>query len=153
MKELKTEIIIRAPRSGVWQVLTDFNRYAEWNPFITSSQGKAVVGTQLTNQMQSGDKTFTFKPKLTQVDPEQYLEWLGHLAIPGLFDGRHYFRLEAIEPELTQLTQGERFSGILSGLILKRIAEDTRHGFIAMNRALQQRAEAMQTTTVSSSRR
>ncbi len=141
MKELTTEIIINAPRTIVWQVLTDFSRYADWNPFIVSSEGQAVVGTRLVNRMQQGDKTFTFKPTLTRVEEAGYLEWLGHLIIPGLFNGRHYFRLEEIKLRVTKLTQGEHFSGILKGIILKSVAERTRAGFIAMNRTLKQRAE------------
>ena len=141
MKELITEVIINAPRSVVWQVLTDFDHYADWNPFIVSSQGQAIENTRLVNSIQQGDKTFTFKPTLTRVEQPEYLEWLGHLIIPGLFDGRHYFRLEEVKPGVTQLTQGERFGGILRGIILKSAAANTRAGFIAMNRALKQRAE------------
>lgn len=141
MKELITEIIINAPQHTIWQVLTDFDHYAKWNPFILSSEGKAVVNTRLVNRMKQGEKVFTFKPTLTRVEKETYLEWLGHLIIPGLFDGRHYFRLEAVKPGVTKLIQGERFGGLLRGIILKSMAEHTRAGFIAMNRALKQRAE------------
>ena len=147
--KLKAEIIIRAPRNVVWQILTDFDRYAEWNPFIVSSWGRPVVGTQLINQMRQGKQTLTFKPYLTQVEPEQYLEWLGHLFVSGLFDGRHYFRLEEKEETVTKLTQGEHFTGILSGIIMKRIREETYQGFVAMNRALQQRAETNQMVAAS----
>lgn len=148
MKELITEIIIRAPRATVWSVLTEFNHYSEWNPFIVASEGQAVVGTRLVNQMQQGDKVFTFKPKVTRVEEAAYLEWLGYLGMPGLFDGRHYFRLEENEPGVTKLIHGEYFSGVLSRLILKRIAEDTRGGYVAMNRALKDRAEQRSAATV-----
>ena len=141
MRELTAEIIIQAPQTAVWQVLTDFAHYADWNPFIIASEGKAVVGTRLTNRMRQGDKTFTFKPKVTQVEEAVYFEWLGHLGVPGLFDGRHYFRLEALTPETTKLIQGEYFGGLLSSIILKRIAENTHAGFVEMNRALKKRAE------------
>ncbi len=141
MRELITEIIICAPRATVWSVLTNFSAYTDWNPFIISSAGQATVGTQLVNKMQQGEKTFTFKPKVTAVVEAEHLEWLGHLFIPGLFDGRHYFRLEEVDAHTTKLIHGEYFSGLLSGIILKRIEDDTRHGYILMNRALKQRAE------------
>ena len=93
--ELHTEIDIDATPEVVWQVLTDLDRYVEWNPFITSSAGIARVGERLVNRMEPpGGRPITFKPKVTVVEEGQTLEWLGRLAVPGLFDGRHRFELE-----------------------------------------------------------
>jgi len=150
MKELTTEIIINATAEQVWQVLTDFAAYHKWNPFIVSSSGKAVEGTRLTNQMKQGDKTMTFSPKLVNVEESHRLEWLGHLWVPGLFDGHHIFVIEELGPQQIKLIQQEKFSGLLRGLIMKQIAESTQAGFIAMNRALKERVER-QTIPASSS--
>jgi len=38
---IATEILIQAPPTRVWQVLTDFGAYPQWNPFIVSLQGEA----------------------------------------------------------------------------------------------------------------
>ncbi|WKN40766.1 SRPBCC domain-containing protein [Tunicatimonas pelagia] len=141
MKELTTEIIINASAKRVWQVLTNFSAYQEWNPFIVSSSGKALKGSRLTNQMKQGDKTMTFSPKLISVEENRRLEWLGHLWIPGIFDGHHIFVIEEIAPQQVKLIQQEKFSGLLRGLIMKQAGETTQAGFIAMNRALKERAE------------
>ena len=50
--ELHTEIDIDATPEAVWQVLTDLDGWADWNPFITSSIGKAAVGEELSNRME-----------------------------------------------------------------------------------------------------
>ncbi len=34
---LHTEIDIEAPPETVWRILTDLERYGEWNPFVVSS--------------------------------------------------------------------------------------------------------------------
>ena len=141
MKKLTAEIVINASPIAVWSTLTNFARYSAWNPFIVASQGQAVVGTRLVNQMKQGDKVSTFRPRVTQVTEKVYLEWLGHLGIPGLFDGRHFFRLEALASDTTKLIQGEYFSGLLSGMVMRKIGEQTHAGFIAMNRALKEQAE------------
>ena len=150
MKELTTEIIINASAEQVWQVLTNFSAYREWNPFIISSSGEAIEGNQLTNQMKQGDKTMTFKPRLVKVEKNRRLEWIGRLWVPGLFDGHHIFIIEQLAPQQVKLIQKEKFSGLLRGLIMKQIAETTQAGFVAMNRALKERAEH-QTIPVSSS--
>ncbi len=46
--KLHTEIIIEAPVNYVWQVLSDFAKYKDWNPFILSVTGNLIVGEKLT---------------------------------------------------------------------------------------------------------
>ena len=44
MIKVRTEIEIEAPANIVWQILTDFERYDEWNPFIRLIDGRLKVG-------------------------------------------------------------------------------------------------------------
>lgn len=144
MKSIKTSIDIKAPAARVWEVLTNFGAYKEWNPFIISSEGRAEVGSRLRNGMQlkaSGKPQF-FNPKILKADTSKELRWRGSLFFRGIFDGEHYFQLEQLADGKTRLVQGEKFSGILSGPILGMILEDTVAGFKAMNEALKKRAEA-----------
>lgn len=140
MKELKTEIIINSTPGKIYQVLIDLDRYAEWNPFVIRSSGRVAVGETLTNTMLNGTKEMTFKPVVTVVEPNKMFEWLGS-GMMGMFKGRHYFILEDLGDGYTKLIHGEKFSGILRGLIMKMIGEDTLKGFKAMNLALKNRLE------------
>jgi hypothetical protein len=122
----------------------DFDSYHQWNPFIQSivGSGQLAVGNQITVRMKAGDKkTQTFKPNVKVMEPAKEFRWLGSLGIKGIFDGEHYFLLEKITPTQTRFTQGEHFSGILRGLIMGMIGEDTRKGFEAMNEALKKKLE------------
>ena len=47
MKEIRTEIIINSKPEKVWDILTDFERHPEWNPFIKSISGNKKVGEHL----------------------------------------------------------------------------------------------------------
>ena len=42
--EIETKIRINASPKQVWDVLIDFERYPEWNPFIKSIKGIAIKG-------------------------------------------------------------------------------------------------------------
>ena len=141
MKEIKTEIIIQAPREKVWQTLLDFPAYGDWNPFIRSIEGKAAVGEKLTNTMMNGKKEMVFKPVVTRCNPGQAFEWMGS-GMLGMFKGRHYFELEDVGEGKTKLRHGEQFSGLLSGIIMRMIGETTLDSFQKMNRALRDRVEA-----------
>lgn len=141
MKKLTTEIMIEAPAAVVWEILADLDRYEEWNPFIVSAQGDVTEGSRLRNDMQlSGGRTTTIKPTVTSVEPGRYFEWLGHLGVRGLFDGRHQFKLEAVG-EGTRFIQSEEFTGILVPLFAKMLDGGTRAGFEAMNQEIKKRAE------------
>ena len=39
MPSISTEIDIAAPPNEVWAVLTDYERYPEWNPFMVKLSG------------------------------------------------------------------------------------------------------------------
>jgi hypothetical protein len=141
--ELHTEIEIDAPPDVVWEVLTDLDGYADWNPFITSSVGKPEVGEKLVNRMEPpGGKAMTFKPQVTVVEDGKTFEWLGKLGFAGVFDGRHRFEVEA-SPTGTKLTQSESFDGMLVRFLRRSLDTKTISGFEEMNVALKARAESV----------
>ena len=146
MKSIEAATEIDAPVQAVWAELTAVATYPEWNPFITSFEGELVVGSRVEVRIAPpGGRSMTFRPTLTIVEDERCLEWLGRLLVPGVFDGRHSFRLEDLGRHRTRLTQSEAFNGVLVGLTGKTL-ERTRVGFEAMNQALRLRAEAAATT-------
>ena len=82
-----------------------------------------------------------FKPEVRKVDAQKTFRWLGHLLIPGLFDGEHIFELEPLAENLTRFIQREEFQGLLVGLFWRTLDTDTRRSFVAMNEALKKRVE------------
>lgn len=141
-KEIKTEIVINASREKIWEVLTDFEAYPQWNPFVVRIEGKPIKGTRLKNTLQNGDKQFQFKPIVTAAEPGRSFAWLGSVLVKGIFDGHHSFELEAIGKDQVKLIHSEKFSGILSGFLLKKIGADTRKNFVKFNEALKNRVES-----------
>jgi hypothetical protein len=142
MKELNCEIDIQASDERVWQLLTDFASFPQWNPFIRRASGEPKTGTRLEVTMQpSGARGMTFRPTVLKAEPKRELRWLGHLLIPGLFDGEHSFTIEPLEANHVRFVQRERFTGILVPLFAHGLDTDTRRGFEEMNQALKKRAE------------
>ncbi len=142
MKELHTEIEIQATEERVWQLLTDFDRFPEWNPFIRWAKGAAEMGTRLEVHIQpSGAKGMTFKPVILQSEPNRELRWMGRLVLPKLFDGEHIFTIEKLDSQRVRFIQREVFTGLLVPLLAKDLDTNTRRGFVEMNNALKVRAE------------
>lgn len=143
-KEIRTELVIKASPSVVWSVLTDFPNYPSWNPFIKWIKGNAQQGAKITARIEPPNASgMTFKPTLLIVKKNQELRWLGHLFIPGLFDGEHIFELYENSDGTTTFVQREEFRGLLVGVFQKMLDTSTLQGFDAMNRKLKERAEAL----------
>ena len=139
---IETRIEINAPPARVWAVLTDFAAMPDWNPFIRSISGELSPGGRLSvHVVPPGKSGMWFKPTVITLEPERELRWLGHLVVPGLFDGEHYFLLHRLDGPRTRLIHGEKFTGLLVGPFRATLAA-TQAGFEAMNAALKARAEA-----------
>ena len=144
MRELRSEIAIDAPPERVWQVLTAFGAYPEWNPFIRSIEGEAKVGSRLKIRIEPpGARGMTFRPTVRAAEPARELRWLGRLFVPGLVDGEHRLALEPLAGGRSRFIQSERFSGLLVGLLGRTLAA-TERGFEQMNEALKRRVEVTQ---------
>ena len=141
MKKLHSEILIEASPTEVWTVLTDFARYADWNPFVVNVTGTPEEGERLSVTLSPpGGRRITFKPVVTEVASGQVLEWWGHLGVRGIFDGRHRFELHPTATG-TRLVQNETFTGALVPLLARSLDRDTAAGFALMNAALKTHAE------------
>lgn len=142
MKQIETSINIHAPISKVWKILMKLSDYSMWNPFITEIHGNTSIGNRIEVKINpNNERTMVFKPIVLNKEKEKEFRWLGHLYVKGLFDGEHYFKLRKINSVQTQFIHGEKFSGVLKGIILKMVAADTKLGFEAMNKALKEKAE------------
>jgi hypothetical protein len=143
VKEISSEVEIRASAEKVWSLLTDFASFHQWNPFIRWVKGEAKPGTRLHVRIQpSGASGMTFRPTVLKADPNRELRWLGQLLLPGLFDGEHIFQIEKLEAERVRFSQREIFTGIFVPLMARSLDKDTRRGFQEMNLALKKMAEA-----------
>lgn len=138
-RTIQAEVDIAAEPERVWQVLTDFATYEQWNPYIVSAVGTASEGEPLTLGMTIADKTFEVRPTIVEAEEPRRLRWIGHLGVRGLFDADHQHHLEVI-PGGTRYIQSEHFSGALVPLLGKTIAA-TSAAFAAMNQALKARVE------------
>jgi hypothetical protein len=141
-KEIKTEILINATPEKVWSILTNFEQYPNWNPFIKSITGEAKVGNRISVRIEPPrSKGMTFKPKILVFETNKQFRWIGHLLFPGLFDGEHIFELIDNQNGTTTFKQSEIFRGILVPFFKKKLDNNTKKGFEEMNVKLKELAE------------
>ncbi|KFH71398.1 hypothetical protein MVEG_01697 [Podila verticillata NRRL 6337] len=146
MKEIKASITIAASPSEVWQTLTDFDQYPDWNPMLTLVKGKFAVGELLNVRMRLPSRLMcgtpvscSWSPMVIKSEPGACLEWSApYSGIKGCLNGTHYFQLTSSHGGTqTEFTQGKKYHGW--GTSLYSVAgsiEGARRGLVAMNSAL-----------------
>jgi hypothetical protein len=132
MKEISTSIVIQKPPADVWDVLTRFDQYPSWNPFVKSLEGHVKVGQRIKVKLPA----MNFRPRVLAFEKNKEFRWLGHLLFPGLFDGEHRFQLQDNGDGTTTFIHSEIFKGILVPLFSRMLDNETRTGFQLMNEKL-----------------
>ena len=137
-KNPETTVYIDAPVGRVWNVLTDFDRYPQWQDRMrfhdTPRVGKRVWMTVRLGRIR------VLAPVIIEaVDEHNYeLMWRGGPRL--LFGARHYFRLRS-QGKGTDVVHGEVFTGLAVDVawpLFRRALEDL---YDATNRALRDEAE------------
>lgn len=138
---LHSRIEIAASPARIWEVLTDFEDYRQWNPAIPRAEGEAKPGTMVRVEIRwPGLKPSNYELEIIGVRPERELRWIGHFGIKGLMDGDHSFIIEPAGQQ-TNVTQTESFSGVLIPLFAPWLMNNVLSGFDLVNEALKSKAE------------
>jgi hypothetical protein len=138
---IDTTVDINAGKDAVWDVLTDFASYEEWNP-VMRIEGVPEVGTKLVVHLIGG---MSFKPKVLAATPGKELRWVGKLGLREIAAGEHFFVLTTNQDGTTRLNHGERYSGALVALT-KHDSRSNDTAYEAFSQALKQRVEQLHET-------
>ena len=140
MKQVRTEIEIDAPPERVWQVLTDYAGWSEWNPLLYRAVGQLGMGEQVEIAFDGpGAKKVRAQCTVVDLEPQRAWAWTYSVVLPLLFRGVHRFTVEPGHSGRTRFAHREEFKGLLVPLFVKEA--ETQRGFEAMDRALKARVE------------
>jgi uncharacterized protein YndB with AHSA1/START domain len=85
MAVYRTTFAVDASSERVWEVLTDFDRYPEWNPSVPSITGELAVGSTVSLTLaMPGRPSPKVKAKLLDVAPGRRLAWHGNMGADWL---------------------------------------------------------------------
>lgn len=142
MKTIETNIVIDSTPEKIWDVLTNFEEYELWNPFMTKVVGNAILGSKIEVNIKTiSGKNRSYYPIITKCEINKELRWKGKSFLPGVFDGERVFVLEKSDDDKVSFSHKEIFSGLGVKLVGNKLDENLREGFVRMNEALKVRAE------------
>jgi hypothetical protein len=142
MPSLYTEIEINAPKSVVWQALTQKDKWLHWNTFLYDrnpalpfEQGRVV---QLSLRRLREEAETEFDPRITLLQPEVCLRWVS--TAPG-FRSEHSFELQEVDRNRTKYIHRESLSGVVTRFFLIFLRRDEQQGLRRMAWELKQYIE------------
>ena len=140
MNRIHTEIAIGAPALIVWEVISDLDGWAAWNPVMKAS-GTLAPGERLHIALSApGGKAMSFDPVVVLFEEGREFRWRSRRLF-GLFDAEHGFRIVPEGSDRCRFAQFEVFGGIVGRAIFSRQSKTLDIGFVAMNRMLKREAE------------
>lgn len=142
MYEISNQIKINAPVDHVWKVLTDVDRFHEWNPVIRRVEGNLTVGETVRMTANSPDGERQWTCRISRHQDGREFAWRFTDRHPLLYRGEHTFCVIAIDAHTTRYVDVEAFHGLLVPGRRHILATQTRAGMAAMGDALKQRAES-----------
>jgi hypothetical protein len=141
MYEISNQVMINAPVDQVWNVLTDLDRFYEWNPVIRRVEGRLAIGEAVRMTASSPDGEHQWICRISRHRDGREFAWQFTDRHPLLYRGEHTFCVLAIDAHSTCYIDVETFHGLLVPSRRHVLATHTRAGMAAMGVALKQRAE------------
>ena len=142
MKTIETSIVIDSTPEKIWGILTNFEEYELWNPFMTKVIGSATLGSKIEVNIKTiSGKRRRYYPIITRYETNKELRWKGKSFLPGIFDGERIFILEKSDDNKILFSHKEIFSGLGVKLVGNKLNESLKESFVRMNKALKGRAE------------
>ena len=139
---------IQASAETVWEVITDFDAYGEWNPFVVGCRSTLRVGDPI-------DMNVRLFPGLTQKQRETILEHVPGkrmcYGIPGMALGalssRRSHEVYPLDPGRTRYDSHFELSGWFAPVVRMLMGARLQAGFEAMTEALARRAAGIGRST------
>ena len=148
MAVYRTTLPIATSAETVWKVLTDFERYPEWNPSLPSIKGDLRAGNTVALTLgMPGRPSPKVKAKFGDVAPGRRLTWHGNAGADWLFAGDREFVIDAQRDETVLFTHVEDVHGVLFPLFRAVMGSAIQRSHDAFNAALKNRAEGRPSTT------
>lgn len=106
---------VPGPKPAVWEVLTDFESYEDWNPVVTAASGEPREGGDLDlDVVLPGHEPEALDATVLIARPERKLRWQDRLLLPGLEDWEYEFVLQPVEGGRVLVVQQLRIEGLLA---------------------------------------
>ncbi|MEP3196293.1 MAG: SRPBCC domain-containing protein [Lentilitoribacter sp.] len=143
LMEIESEIEIAAPLDKVWQVVTDIEKWSDFNSVINASTGIVSLGSAHTVTMRGenpGEVGPQYASKIISFDEGKSYRWRAVMGAGIIFTNDKVFELQATD-DGTLLKHTEVFNGMMLPLMKGFMQEGVPPILDEMNQAFKAEAE------------
>ena len=140
---VKAEIDIDASPEHVFDILTDLDRYPEWNPFTPTIDSTLKIGepVRMRVRLLDGKRLFRQTEYVTANDRPNKLCWGANIPVRKLVRADRCQTLEALGTDRTRYICTDEISGWLMPIVIRFFGPAMQRVFEDCALALKQRAE------------
>ena len=141
---MKIEFVreIAAPADTVWQVITDFSSYSQWNPFVTACSCDLTVGAPIAMTVRLGEQVRDQVEFVSEVVPGELFEYRMK-PVGWLLHSYRQHEVCAVNDTTTRYRSIFELNGWISPLVGMMLGKALQNGFEGMTDSLVSRAESM----------
>ena len=149
---IEHELEIEASSDTVWQVITNFSKYEQWNPFIPGCSCDLQVGNTIEMRVSllTGLKPLTQTEYISEVEPGRHFSYVSPKRPTFLLRSYRSHTLTALETGKTLYQSHFELHGWLRPLIELFIGKSLQRGFDGMSTAISCRSEQLENMARSS---
>lgn len=136
-------IQINAPIDFVWEVLTDVEKYGEWNPFTSQARTDFKIGSPAHLLVRMGPTKFRITETVCAFEKPRLISWSREFGASWLLFAVREQHLEPISDTSCSYHNVDLLSGVLSPIVSLFFGSYMRHGFGDVGVALKLRAETL----------
>ena len=142
-RAVEHRIGVQAPAEIVWDLVSDFSTWKDWNPLYRQAEGQLKIGTALTlEQHLPGEPAKVISPIVQDWVPYEQLHWRSS-RLGGFVTAIRYLEIENMGPNNSTFSNGELFMGLLLRFVSRDERRKLKAAFTEMGEAVRDRAEAI----------
>ncbi len=130
------EAVFDASPEQVWAVITDFESYETWNPWILRANGPVEVGERVDIEVRLGDDTRTMWHRVVELTPPRRFCWRDGGATTAFVTGLRCRELSPADGGGTRLLQVLTVGGAFRGRAKARYDAALRTGLAEETEAI-----------------
>ena len=139
---VRAEVEIDAPIERVWKILTDLERYAEWNPFTPEITSNLEIGAPVEMRVRLVGKFLITRVEFLTRNAQYTLGWELHMGGGVLLHAERVQTLTPVDRGRTRYISEDTFTGWLRPLVLALFGRAMERGFTDCGLGLKKEAES-----------
>ena len=137
------EFEIAAPAETVWQVITDLDRYGEWNPFVVAAESTLQPGDEIRMRVKLiGPPQKQVEVMTAYSEGEGFAYRMKPFPLGALASARHH-HIESVGEGRSLYRSHFELRGWLAPVVRGLLGSPLQRGFDGMAEGIRRRAEAL----------